>query len=105
MTPAGLATVKQAKRDRSWFALDAVEALEIPPDLASAFLAHPKAATHFEAFPRSVKRGILEWISKAKTAATRQKRIAATAILAGQNRRANQWRNRGESLSPHQVRE
>ena len=32
MMPAGLAKVEAAKQDGSWNALDAIEALEIPPD-------------------------------------------------------------------------
>lgn len=91
MTPAGLAKIEAAKVDGSWNKLDAVEALEIPPDLAAALAAVPNAAANFDAFPRSVKRGILEWIVQAKTAATRAKRIEATARLAGENIRANQW--------------
>lgn len=92
MTAAGLAKVKQAKKDGSWFALDAVEALQIPPGLAAALASRPLAGENFEAFPRSVKRGILEWISNAKTTGTREKRIVETATLAAENRRANQWR-------------
>ncbi|MBK8045543.1 MAG: YdeI/OmpD-associated family protein [Haliscomenobacter sp.] len=52
----------------------------------------PPASTHFDAFPRSVKRGILEWILNAKKEETRQKRILETATLAAQNIRANQFR-------------
>ena len=37
MAPAGLAKVEAAKKDGLWNALDGVEALEIPPDLAKAF--------------------------------------------------------------------
>jgi uncharacterized protein YdeI (YjbR/CyaY-like superfamily) len=92
MTPAGLAKVEAAKADGTWTALDSIEALEIPPDLATALGDHPPAADHFAAFPRSVKRGILEWISTAKTATTRTKRITETATLAAENKRANQWR-------------
>jgi uncharacterized protein YdeI (YjbR/CyaY-like superfamily) len=92
MAPAGLAKVEAAKKDGSWSALDAVEALEIPTDLVTAFAKHTMAATNFEQFPRSVKRGILEWIGNAKTAATRSKRIHETADLAAVNERANQWR-------------
>jgi uncharacterized protein YdeI (YjbR/CyaY-like superfamily) len=92
MTPAGLAKVEAAKADGTWTALDSIEALEIPPDLAAALADHPPAADHFAAFPRSVKRGILEWISTAKTATTRTKRITETATLAAENKRANQWR-------------
>jgi uncharacterized protein YdeI (YjbR/CyaY-like superfamily) len=92
MTEAGLAKIEAAKQDGSWTALDAVEALEIPPDLNAALAAYPSAQANFEAFPRSAKRGILEWISNAKTAATRAKRIEETARLAQENKRANQWR-------------
>lgn len=91
MTPAGMAKVAAARQDGSWSALDAVEALEIPPDLASALAAYPAAQAHFDAFPRSAKRGILEWIAAAKTPATRAKRVAETARLAQDNQRANQW--------------
>lgn len=92
MTPAGLAKVAAAKADGTWNALDSIEALEIPPDLAAALAAYPTATAYFDAFPRSVKRGILEWISTAKTAQTRTKRIEETAQLAAENQRANQWR-------------
>ncbi len=92
MHAAGTRKVDAAKADGSWTALDAVDALEIPADLAEAFAQHDGAAQHFEEFPRSVKRGILEWILQAKTAPTRNRRIEETARLAAQNVRANQWR-------------
>jgi uncharacterized protein YdeI (YjbR/CyaY-like superfamily) len=92
MSEAGLARIAQAQRDGSWTKLDAVEALEIPPDLAAAFASHRPAAENFAAFPRFTKRAILEWIGSAKTAPTRAKRIAETATLAARNERANQWR-------------
>jgi uncharacterized protein YdeI (YjbR/CyaY-like superfamily) len=91
MAPAGLAKIEAAKADGSWAALDAVEALQVPPDLAQALKKLPKAAANFEAFPRSAKRGILEWISNAKRAETRAARVAETASLAARNERANQW--------------
>jgi uncharacterized protein YdeI (YjbR/CyaY-like superfamily) len=92
MMPPGLAKIEAAKRDGSWNALDAVEALEIPPDLAAALAANPTAQHYFDAFPRSVKRAILEWISNAKKPETRAKRVEETARLAAENIRANQWR-------------
>ena len=91
MQPAGLAKVEQAKADGSWNALDSVEDLELPADLRAALASYPDASTHFEAFPRSVKRGILEWILVARGPATRAQRIAETARLASQKIRANQW--------------
>lgn len=91
LRPAGRAIVDEAKATGSWAALDEVEALVVPPDLADALERHAPATTHFEAFPRSVKRAILEWISQAKRAETRTKRIDETARLAAKNQRANQW--------------
>ncbi len=92
MTAAGAAKVAAAMRDGSWTMLDAVEALEVPPDLADAFAAYPDAARLFDTFPRSAKRGILEWIVQAKTPGTRRKRVEETARLANEGVRANQWR-------------
>jgi len=92
MQPAGLSVVASAKDDGSWTFLDDVERLETPGDLAEALAAHPMATAHFDAFPRSVKRGILEWIKQAKRLETRAKRIEETARLASENKRANQFR-------------
>lgn len=92
MTASGLEKISVAKKDGSWTALDAVERLEIPGDLDAALAEFTDAKTYFEGFPPSVKRGILEWIAKAKRPATRQKRITETAQLAQDNIRANQWR-------------
>lgn len=92
MTDAGRRVVDAAKADGSWTLLDDVEDLVVPDDLAAAFDAVPGAREQWEAFPRSAKRGILEWIVQAKTAPTRAKRIAETAQAAGRGERANQWR-------------
>lgn len=92
MMPAGLAKVEAAKLNGSWNLLDAIEALEIPPDLEAALVTYSEAKQNFDAFPRSVKRGILEWIASAKKPETRTKRVLETAQLAAQNIRANQWR-------------
>jgi len=92
MAPAGLATIEAAKRSGAWNALDDVENLVQPPDLRATLAANPTAQQYFEAFPRSVKRGILEWLLNAKKPETRQKRIGETVRLAAQNIRANQYR-------------
>ncbi|MEO0457220.1 MAG: YdeI/OmpD-associated family protein [Cyanobacteria bacterium P01_A01_bin.114] len=94
MHPAGLKKIEQAKQDGAWYFLDDVEALVVPDDLQAALNQYPNAAQHFEAFPPSTKRGILEWIKLAKRAATRAKRIAETARLAEENIRANQPKKR-----------
>jgi uncharacterized protein YdeI (YjbR/CyaY-like superfamily) len=92
MTPAGLSKVDVAKKDGTWNALDSIEALVIPPDLDKALFDNKVAQQYFNAFPRSVKRGILEWIAGAKKPETRAKRIDETVTLAEKNIRANQWR-------------
>jgi uncharacterized protein YdeI (YjbR/CyaY-like superfamily) len=92
MAPAGLEKIQAAKQDGTWNALDAVETLEIPADLEAALALYSSARRHFDAFPRSVRRGILEWIASAKKPETREKRIKETARLAEDNHRANQWR-------------
>ena len=81
---------------RSWHharnALDHVEILAEPPDLAAALDAAPGARHYWDAFPRSTRRAILEWITNARTGPTRQARIQRTADDAARNIRANQWR-------------
>jgi uncharacterized protein YdeI (YjbR/CyaY-like superfamily) len=91
MHAAGSAKIEAAQRDGSWEKLDAVEQLTVPSDLAAALKRQPPAAAHFDAFPRSIKRGILEWIVQAKKPETRARRIDDTARLAQRNERANQW--------------
>ena len=100
MHPAGLAKIEQAQADGSWTSLDAVEALHLPADLADALAGDPAAAQNFMAFPRSVKRGILEWIQTARKPETRAARIAETARLASMNERANQWRGKAAASPP-----
>jgi uncharacterized protein YdeI (YjbR/CyaY-like superfamily) len=97
MQPAGLAKINAARADGSWQQLDAVEALEIPDDLRAALQNQAPAESHFLAFPKSTKRGILEWINNAKREQTRAQRIAETARLAKANQRANQYRPKPEA--------
>ncbi len=92
MRAPGLKAIETAKANGAWGKLDAVETLAPPDDLAKALRAAAPADAHFAAFPRSVRRGILEWIAQAKKPETRAKRIAETAALAAQNKRANQYR-------------
>jgi uncharacterized protein YdeI (YjbR/CyaY-like superfamily) len=92
MTPSGFAKIDAAKQSGGWSKLDAVEALKLPADLQVAFDRHPGAATAFSGFPRSARRGILEWIEQAKQSETRNRRVEETARLAAEGVRANQWR-------------
>jgi uncharacterized protein YdeI (YjbR/CyaY-like superfamily) len=90
---SGLARIEAAKLDGSWTLLDSVDALEVPPDLQMA-LEEAGALEQWTAFPRSARRGILEWIVQARTAPTRAKRVEETARKAALGERANQWRNK-----------
>ena len=92
MQPAGLAIVDQAKQNGAWDALNEVEEMTIPQDLAVALHKHPDAEKHFNAFPRSSRKNILEWLHNAKQADTRAKRIEETVTLAKDNIRANHYR-------------
>ncbi len=95
MTAAGADAVARAKADGTWEALDRVEELHEDADLRAALDATPDARRHWDAFPPSTRRGILEWILAAKRPETRAKRIRETADQAARNIRANQWRQPG----------
>lgn len=88
MAEAGMEVINFAKGNGYWTALDDVENLINPADFQMALDNNPTAKTYFEAFPRSVKRSILEWLFTAKQEETRKKRIAETVTLAEQNIRA-----------------
>ncbi len=94
MASAGLEMVRVAKKDGTWDALNDVDNLVEPPDLADALRANDTAAKFWAAFPKSTRRGILEWIFTAKTPATRAKRVHETVRLAAENIRANQYRKK-----------
>jgi uncharacterized protein YdeI (YjbR/CyaY-like superfamily) len=89
MTEAGEAAIAVAERNGMWTFLDDVERLEVPEDLG---LALGELREVWEAYPRSVKRGTLEWIKTAKTAPTREKRIADVVESAGAGLRPSVFR-------------
>jgi uncharacterized protein YdeI (YjbR/CyaY-like superfamily) len=68
------AGVKRVARKRSAPKPPAV----VPKDLAAALANEPKARATFDAFPPSHRREYIEWITDAKTAATRERRLATT---------------------------
>lgn len=86
--PAGLAAIERAKADGSWTILDAVEALELPADLAAALDANPPAREHYERFTRSAKKQLLWWVISAKKPETRAARIAEAVAQAADGRPA-----------------
>jgi len=92
MAAAGRRVVETAKADGTWQLLDDVEDLKLPDDLMEAFALNPGSRDHWEEFPKSVKRSILEWIVHAKRPGTRARRVSETATLAARGERANQWK-------------
>ena len=60
--------------------------------LKELFLKNKTAYDNWEKFPRSSKRGILEWIMNAKKTETRKKRIEETVQHATDNIKANHYK-------------
>ena len=92
ISKAGLKIIEIAKKNGAWNALDEVDKLTMPSDLKLKFDTNAKAFLNWESFPRSSRRGILEWILNAKRPETRQKRIDETVALAEKNIKANHYR-------------
>jgi uncharacterized protein YdeI (YjbR/CyaY-like superfamily) len=87
MREPGLRAIERAKANGSWSALDDVEALVIPNDLAAAFAAAPGTRDGFDALSRTNRRNILQRIATAKRPDTRARRIAAavSAVVEGRS--------------------
>ena len=92
MTDAGMAAIQIAKQNGTWTALEEVDNSIAPDDLLAALNGNPTALQYYNAFPKSSKKIILEWIHNAKKPETRQKRIEETVKLAEQNIKANHYR-------------
>jgi len=90
MTPAGEAAVTRAVENGMWTFLDDVERLEEPADLVAALSGPSRAG--WEGYPRSIRRGTLEWIKTARTAPTRAARIAEVAASAAAGLRPKPFR-------------
>ena len=82
MHPAGIRMVNLAKRTGTWKALDEVEALVMPDDLALAFKRNPAAFARYDALSKSKKNAFLMWIQNAKRPETRKRRIQEVVKLA-----------------------
>lgn len=65
--------------------------LRMPADLAAALRAAPAAKAFYATLAPSAKRDYLEWITEAKQAATRAKRVAQSMQWLGEGKRRN-WK-------------
>jgi uncharacterized protein YdeI (YjbR/CyaY-like superfamily) len=95
MHPAGAAEIERAKTDGRWDAAYAgPAAIEVPPDLAEALAAEPRARSMFESLNSQNRYALLYRIATAKRADTRARRIEEfVAMLA-----------RGETVYPKKPR-
>ena len=91
MHPAGVAEIERAKTDGRWDAAYAgPAAIEVPPELAAALEAEPKAQAMFERLNSQNRYAILYRVTTAKRHETRARRIEEyVAMLA-----------RGETIYP-----
>jgi uncharacterized protein YdeI (YjbR/CyaY-like superfamily) len=87
MSGAGLAAIELAKANGAWTSLDAVDAMVVPDDLATALKRAKGAAANFAAFAPSARKGYLHWISQAVRPETRALRVAEVARRAAANAR------------------
>jgi uncharacterized protein YdeI (YjbR/CyaY-like superfamily) len=76
MQPAGMAEVERAKKDGRWeAAYDSQSRATVPPDLAEALAANPRAAKFFETLESRNRYAILFRVHTAKRKETRAARI------------------------------
>ncbi len=79
MAAAGLAAVQEAQASGEWeAAIRREDVTELPADLRTALMNQEQAMANFDGLPASQKKQLLYWINSAKTAGTRQRRIAET---------------------------
>lgn len=81
MHESGLKSIKIAKKNGSWTALDDVEKGIIPEDLQLAFDKHQKAFDNYQNFTKGQRKSYLYWLNQAKREQTRQKRISEIILL------------------------
>ena len=95
MQPRGLAEVERARSDGRWAAAyDGPRTIVVPPDLATALDAQPRARAMFEILTSQNRYAVLYRIDQAKRADTRARRINDfVAMLA-----------RGETVYPQKQR-
>ena len=76
MQPPGLEQVERAKRDGRWqAAYDSPSNAKVPPDLAAAFEASPRAAAFFKTLEARNRYAVLFRVHAPKKAETRARKI------------------------------
>jgi uncharacterized protein YdeI (YjbR/CyaY-like superfamily) len=85
---SGLKKIEIAKQNGSWESLDAVENLEIPTDLQTAFDLNATAFGNYKNFSPSYRKNYLYWLNQAKREETRVIRITEIISLCQQNKKS-----------------
>lgn len=76
MTDAGLTTIENAKKHRTWNkSYTNIKKERLPTDLKTALQTDPTAWTNFQTYANTYRNMYIGWINNAKTPATRHKRI------------------------------
>lgn len=65
--------------------------LKLPTDFAALLKKHPAARKHYEDFSPSAQREYIDWVTEAKTEATRQKRITTALEWLAEGKHRN-WK-------------
>jgi uncharacterized protein YdeI (YjbR/CyaY-like superfamily) len=89
MTPAGLAAIEQAKKSGAWdnaYVTNQSDE-EIPADFQQALSANKEALDNFNRLRTSNRNAYIHWIGDAKTAPTREKRIAELVMRLALNKK------------------
>jgi uncharacterized protein YdeI (YjbR/CyaY-like superfamily) len=88
MTEAGLALVEAGKRSGEWDKATAREnENEPPPDLAAALAQNQRANANLERMSPSQRKAYYYWVTSAKRAETRRRRVEAVVSRAERNQR------------------
>jgi uncharacterized protein YdeI (YjbR/CyaY-like superfamily) len=88
MTPAGFEKIEEARRNGLWDSAYTSQVKEaVPPDLKEALSRDRAARDNFQHLANSYRNMYIIWVNQAKTAATRQKRIAAVVKRSALNRK------------------
>ena len=89
MKPAGLRTVKKAKRNGRWDKATTSRRAEIdmPDDLLAALKVNEVAYRNFKAFPPSARYMYIHWVNEAKRRSTRLRRISTVVERSARNQR------------------
>jgi len=91
MRKPGLDKIEAAKADGSWAALDDVDAMIVPADLAEALRANPAGQAAWNARTDSRKKQALQWLASAKRPETYWRNMAWRKSLRRLARRARRF--------------